>query len=128
MRGSWLSSVVCVMAAAAAVVAAERQWQSATWRDASVERPRVMFSAQPRDPTSNLPRTPPPAREIRTFILETSTHRLELRQEATTDTPRLDVTLGATVAIAIEKKDVYVKDLAGKEHKLQLRKLTALEK
>ncbi len=116
------------MIAAAALIAAERKWQSATWREDNVERPRVMFGAQPRDPTSNMPRTPPPAREIRTFIVETSTHRLELRQEATSDTPRIDATLGERVSIAIEKKDVYVKDLAGKEHKLQLRKQTTLEK
>ena len=128
MRPTWLASMLCAVLASAVVTAAERQWQSATWIEANVERPRVMVSAQPRDPTSNLPRMPPPAREIRTFIVETSTHRLELRQEATSDTPRIDATLGEPVSIAIEKKDVYVKDLAGKEHKLQLRKQTTLVK
>ena len=126
MRRTWLSATLCAIIGAAAAIAAERQWQSAKWIEANVERPRVMFSAQPRDPTSSLPRTPPPAREIRTFVVETSTHRLELRQEATSDSPRIDATLGEPVSIAIEKKTVYVKDLAGKEHKLELRKQTAL--
>ena len=128
MRRTWLSATLCAIIGAAAAIAAERQWQSAKWIEANVERPRVMFSAQPRDPTSSLPRTPPPAREIRTFVVETSTHRLELRQEATSDSPRIDATLGEPVSIAIEKKTVYVKDLAGKEHKLELRKQTTLER
>ena len=128
MRRTWLVAALCILLGAATAPAAERKWQNATWREATVERPRVMFSAQPRDPTSNLPRTPPPAREIRTFMVETATHRLELRQETTIDAPRIDATLGESVLIAVEKKDVYVKDLAGKEHKLQLRKQTALTK
>ena len=105
--------------------AAEREWQNGTWREYNVERPRVLFSTQTRDPSSNLPNTTP-AREIRTFVVETSTHRLELRQDATVDTPRIDVLLGQPVLVAIEKKTVYVKDGDGKEHKLSLRKQTEL--
>ena len=33
------------------------------------------------------------AREIRTYVIDTSTHSLELRQDATVDTPRIDVLL-----------------------------------
>jgi hypothetical protein len=110
----------------AAVMAAERQWQTAIWRDSKIDRPKVLFGVQPRDPNSNLPQAAV-AREIRTFVIETSTHVLELRQDATVDTPHIDVLPGQTVRIAIEKKTVYVKDGLGKEHKLSLRKQTRLE-
>jgi hypothetical protein len=107
--------------------AAEREWQNGTWRDYKVERPRVLFSAQTRDPNSNLPRTTA-AREVRTFVIETNSHRLELRQDATVDTPRIDVLIGEPVLLAIDKKIVYVKDGDGREHKLNLRKQTELPK
>ena len=110
-----------------AAIAAEREWQSGTWRETSVERPKVLFSVQSRDPNSSLPRTAA-AREIRTFVIDTSTHRLDLRQDATVDTPRIDVLIGEPVVMAIEKKTVYVKDADGKEHKLSLRKRTPLER
>ena len=117
---------VLVSALVATVVAAERQWQTAVLRDSKIERPKVLFSVQPRDPNSNLPQAAV-AREIRTFFIETSTDVLELRQDATVDTPHIDVLPGQTVRIAIEKKTVYVKDGLGKEHKLSLRKQTPLE-
>ena len=107
-------------------LAAEREWQNGTWREYNVERPRVLFNTQTRDPNSNLPHATP-AREIRTFVIETSTQRLELRQDATVDTPRIDILLGQPVLVAIEKKTVYVKDGEGKEHKLSLRKQTELK-
>jgi hypothetical protein len=109
---------------AGTVAAAERQWQKATWEDYTVERPRVLFSAQPRDPNNNVPAPP---REVRTFVIDTETHRLELRQDATVDTPRIDVFIGQPVLIAIEKKTVYIKDADGKEHRLSLRKQTPLK-
>lgn len=117
---------VLVTVLVATVMAAERQWQSAIWRDSKIERPKVLFGVQPRDPNSNVPQAAV-AREIRTFFIETGTHLLELRQDATVDTPHIDVLPGQTVRIAIEKKTVYVKDGLGKEHKLSLRKQTPLE-
>jgi hypothetical protein len=108
-------------AVSSGAAAAEREWQKGIWEDYTVERPRVLFSAQPRDPNNNVPAAP---REIRTFIIETDTHRLELRQDATVDTPRIDVFLGQPVLFAIDKKTVYIKDADGKEHKLSLRKQT----
>lgn len=106
-------------------LAADRDWQHATWREATVDRPKVRFGVQSRDPNSSLPRTAT-ARETRTFVIETGTHRLELRQEATVDTPRIEALIGGRVLIAVEKKFVYVKDGEGKEHKLSLRKMTPL--
>ena len=121
-----VTALSVLLSAAAVVVGAERQWQSATWRDFKVERPKVLFNVQPRDPNSNLPHTAV-AREIRTFVVETGTHLLELRQDATVDTPHIDVVPGQPVRIAIEKKTVYVRDGLGKEHKMSLRKQTRLE-
>ena len=125
-RRIWLAAVVCAMVGATAI-GAEREWQTGTWRESKVERPKVLFSVQSRDPNSSLPRTAA-AREIRTFVIDTHTHRLELRQDATVDTPRIDVLVGQPVVIAIDKKTVYVKDAEGKEHKLSLRKQTPLER
>ena len=123
-RRMWLALTVGAMVGATAI-GAEREWQTGTWRDSKIERPKVLFSVQSRDPNSNLPRAAA-AREIRTFVIDTKTHSLELRQDATVDTPRIDVLLGQPVTIAIEKKTVYVKDAEGKEHKLTLRKQTPL--
>lgn len=125
-RRTRLAAIICAVAVVAAA-AAEREWQSGTWRETAIERPKVLFNVQPRDPNSTLPRTAA-AREIRTFVIDTSTHRLELRQDATVDTPHIDVLIGQPVVFAIDKKTVYVKDGEGREHKLNLRKRTPLER
>jgi hypothetical protein len=125
-RRALFAAIICA-AVGVTAIAEERQWQSGTWREAKIERPKVLFSVQSRDPNSNLPRTAA-AREIRTFVIDTRTHSLELRQDATVDTPHIDVLVGQPVVIAIEKKTVYVKDGEGKEHKLSLRKQTPLER
>jgi len=122
-----LGLVGSVFMVAGIATAAERQWVSATLQDYTVERPKMVFSAEPRDPTSHVPRTTV-ARETRTLVIDTSTHRLELRQDATVDTPRVNVLIGQPVLIAIEKKTVYVKDDDGREYKLSLRKQTELSK
>src|SRR5262245_16324694 len=126
MKKALLVAIVGALAGGIAI-AEERAWQSGTWRDSKIERPKVLFSVQSRDPNSNLPRTAA-AREIRTFVIDTAKHRLELRQDATVDTPRIDVILGQPVSFAIDKKSVYVRDGEGKEHKLSLRKATPFER
>ena len=124
-RRAFVTVALCVVAVAA--VPAERQWQTGIWREAKVERPRVLFSVQPRDPNSNVPRTEP-AREIRTYVIETDTLRYELRQDATVDTPRIGVLVGQPVTFALEKKSLYVRDEDGKEHKLGVRRQTKITK
>ena len=114
-------------ALSAGVAAEERKWEKGTWRETKIERPKVMFGVQPRDPNSNVPRTAA-AREIRTYVIDTGTHSLELRQDVTVETPQIDAVIGDTVLIAVEKKTVYVKDSTGKEHKLSLRKQTPHER
>ena len=126
MRRATLTTILCVMIGVMAI-AEERQWQKGVWRESAIERPKVSFGVQSRDPNSNLPRSAA-AREVRTYIIDTNTHRLELRQDATVDTPHLNVTVGQPVFLAIDKKTVYVRDGLGKEHKLSLRKQTSLER
>ena len=113
-----LALMLCFIAVTTAL--AERQWQKGTWREAKINRPRVTFNVQPRDPNSHLP---PAAqtREVRTYIIETHTLRLHLRQDATADTPRIGVLVGDPVTFALEKKTVYVRD-DGKEYKLSVTK------
>ena len=110
--------LVCLIGVSAA--SAERQWQKGTWREAKVNRPRVMFNVQPRDPNSNLPPTAQ-TREIRTYIIETTTVRLYLRQDTTADAPRIGALVGEPVTFAVEKKTAYVRD-DGKEYKLSVTK------
>jgi hypothetical protein len=110
-RSGFVAVLTCSVAVAA--VLAERQWQTGTWREAKVDRPRVVFGVEPRDPSSSLPRTAA-AREVRTYVIETAAERLELRQEATVDTPRIGVRVGEPVTFAVEKKIVYVRDEDGK--------------
>ena len=125
--GIFRRGIVAIILCAVAITAAERRWQTGTWQDARVDRPRVLFSVETRDPNSNLPRTAA-AREVRLYVIETATERLELRQDATVDTPRIDVLVGEPVTFAVDKKIVYVRDEDGKEHKLSLKKLTKIAK
>jgi hypothetical protein len=126
MRKRTATALILLTVCGSAVLdAAERVWQTGTLQDVKIDRPKVNFGVPSRDPSTNLPRAAA-SREIRTYIIHTDNLRLELRQDATTDTPRLDVRVGEPVTLALDKKTVYVKDDSGKEHKLSLRKQTIL--
>jgi hypothetical protein len=122
-----LTTLLTAAAAAFGVGAAEREWQKGVWREVSVERPRVSFGIGRRDPNSSLP-SQASAREIRKYVIDTETRRLELRQDAAASTPHIDALVGAPVVFAVEKKVVYIKDDNGREHKLNLTKQSALQK
>ena len=68
-RRIFFAAIICA-AVGVTAGAEERKWQSGTWREAKIERPKVLFSVQSRDPNSTLPRTAA-AREIRTFVIDT---------------------------------------------------------
>jgi hypothetical protein len=125
MRSIATLVVLAALAGHAMANAADREWQTGTLYEARVERPRVLFSAQPRDPNSPLPPTAA-ARELRIYVIDTETARLELRQEATADSPRINVLIGRPVTFAVEKKTVFIKDEDGREYKLELRKQSVL--
>src|ERR1700736_6308997 len=104
------------------VMAAERAWQTGTWKDVQVKRAKVVFGVAPGDPSGGGVRPPPPVRETRVYVIETDDLRLEMKQEATVDTPRLDVLVGEPVTFAVERSNVYIKDAKGHETKLSLTK------
>jgi hypothetical protein len=103
----------------------DRAWQTGVWKDVQVKRAKVVFGVAPGDPNSGGRRAPPPTRETRLYVIETDDLRLELKQDATVDTPRLDVLVGEPVTFAIEKNNVYVKDAKGRETKLSVTKKTS---
>jgi hypothetical protein len=116
----WLA-LLFALCLSASSFAAERAWQKGTWRDVQVKRPKVVFGVAPNSPTTGGPRvSPPAAQEVRTYVIETDTTRFELRENATVDTPRIDVLVGEPVQFAVEKKNVWIKDQDGHEHKLSL--------
>ena len=110
------------------VGAAEKAWQKGTWRDAKVERQKVVFGIAPNNPNSGIPRTSPPAAmERRSYVIETDALRLDIRLDATVDTPRLDVVIGQPVTFAMDKNDIWIKDDEGHEHKMKISKKTVRE-
>ena len=112
-----------IVLSATLVWAADKVWQTGTWRETKTERPKVVFGVAPNNPNSGVPRTSPPAAmERRIYVIETDTLRLELRQDATVDTPRIDVLVGEPVTFAMEKNDIWIKDSEGHEHRMKVSK------
>src|SRR5437764_8762782 len=99
-----------------------RAWQTGTWRDVRMVRPRVVFVPAPR-PGIGSP--VPGITEIRTYVIETDDLRIELKETTTADAPRIDATIDEAVTFALEKNTVYIKEADGAEHKLSVtRKIT----
>ncbi len=97
----------------------ERAWQTGTWRDVQVVRPRVVFGVA-RAPRVGSPT--PSIVEVRTYVIETDALRLELKVNTTADARRIDATVGAPVTFALEKNTVYIKEADGTEHRLSVTK------
>jgi len=99
-----------------------RAWQPGTWRSVQIVRPKVIFGVT-RPPR---PGSPAPAiAEVRTYIIDTDDLRLELKETTTADARRIDATVGEPVTFALEKNNVYIKEVDGSEHKLGVtRKIT----
>lgn len=114
----------CLLAAAAIGAAANRQWQTGTWRETDVTRKMVDFG--PGSSGFDNPRSAPPSMramaDVRTYVIETDDLRLELEDVVPVGRRSVDVVLGDPVTFAIEKQTVYVRDADGKEHKLRLTK------
>jgi hypothetical protein len=113
--------VLCIAGLTVGLAAAEKAWQTGTCREMKVERPKVVFGVATRDPNSAVPRSSPQAAlEKRIYVIETDSTRYELRQDATVDTPRIDVLVGEPVTFAIDKNDIWIKDSDGREHKMKI--------
>jgi hypothetical protein len=96
-----------------------RAWQTGTWRDVHIVRPKVVFGPA-RRPGIGVPA--PAIAEVRTYVIETDDLRLELKETTTADARRIDATVGEAVTFALEKNTVYIKEADGAEHRLSVSK------
>jgi hypothetical protein len=95
-----------------------RAWQTGTWRDVQIVRPKVVFAPAQRPGVVSQASA---LAEVRTYVIETDDLRLELKENTTADAPRIDATVGEIVTFAVEKNIVYIKEGDG-EHKLSVTK------
>jgi hypothetical protein len=111
-----------VMLASLAIVAvaAERNWQTGTWGEVKVTRPRVVIGVQSA-PSRPGTRTPAMT-EIRTYVIDTDELRLELKEPAPAPRRPVDAMVGERVTFALEKNAVYVREADGTEVRLQVTK------
>ena len=120
-----ITSLVLVLIMAATLVAAQRHWQTGTWGEVTTKRKIIDFG--PGSSGFGQPgATPaPPMRamaNVRRFVIETDDVRLEMEDTVPVSRRSIDVSPGAPVTFAVEKKAVYVRDADGVEHKLRLTK------
>jgi hypothetical protein len=107
------------------VPAAGRKWQSGTWGESGTTRQMIDFG--PGGSGFGPPRSNPSMRamaDVHTYVIETDTLRLELRDVVPVGRPSIDAPIGSSVTFALEKNTVYVKDAAGVERKLRVAKKT----
>jgi hypothetical protein len=111
------------------ISAAERHWQTGTWTDRGTKRQMVDFG--PGSSGFGSPGAAPTLRamaDIQTYVIETDDLRLELQEIVPVGRDSLPVTLGQSVAFALDKNTVYVRDANRVEHKLHLTKKTIKRK
>jgi hypothetical protein len=109
------------LAAGAVCGAANRHWQTGTWREAETKRKMLDFG--PGSSTFDGRPSSPSMRamaDVRTYVIETDDLRIELEDVVPVGRRSVDVTLGTSVTFALEKNTVYVRDPDGKEHKLRV--------
>src|SRR5262249_61779534 len=85
------------------VRAAERQWQTGKWVDVSTKRQMLDFGPGASGfgpPNAGLQMRA--LADVRIFVLETETLRLELRDAVPVGKRSIDVTIGAPVTFALE--------------------------
>ena len=123
-----VSLAIVVVAAAIRVApawAAERRWETGTWVEATTKRQMLDFgpgSSGFGPPGAGLQMRA--LADVRVFVIETDTLRLELRDTVPITRRSIDVQIGAPVSFALDKNTVYVRDENGVEHKLRVTKKT----
>jgi hypothetical protein len=113
--------------ASAVLAAAERQWQTGTWVDATTKRQMLDFGPGASG-------FGPPAvglqmralADVRVFVIETDRMRLELRDTVPIGKRSIEVAIGTPVTFALEKNTAYVRAENGVEHKFRVTKKTDL--
>ncbi len=121
-------SILLVLLSVAGL-AAERHWQTGTWRDMTTRRKMIDFG--PGSSGFGRPGAAPPGpsmramADVRTFVIDTDDLVLDLEDTVPIGRRSIDVVIGAAVTFAVEKNAVYIRDASGAEHKLRLVKKTA---
>ena len=107
-------------------LAAERKWQTGTWGEVTTKRRLVDFGPGSSPFGQSGPSSPSmrAMADIRHFVIETDSMRLELEDTVSIRRRSLDATAGEKVTFALDKKTVYVRDADGTEHKLRVVKRT----
>jgi len=120
MRRPLGAGVVLLAIAAIAGSAAERAWQTGTWREIRVTRPRVVIGLQP-SPNRPGPHTPTMT-VVRTYVIEGDDQRFELTDIAPASRRTVDALVGEKVTFAVQKNTIYVRGQDGFEHRLRITK------
>ena len=108
------------LVAISSVATGARDWQSGTWTEVKVTRPRVVIGLQPRPPSAGSQE--PRMMEIKTYVIDSDTLRLELKEPAPRPRQSVDALAGERVVFALEKNTVYIQNADGTEHRLQVTK------
>ena len=102
--------------------AADRHWQTGTWKDMGIKRdPWVGGVAAPLG-TGGSTVAAPVVPEVGTYVIETSGLRLELEDTSPLGPGSFDasVTIGASVTFALNRNVAYIRDADGIEHRLKI--------
>jgi hypothetical protein len=118
--------ILFVLASICTLAAAERHWQTGKWIDVSVKRRMVDFGPGASPFGDGRPSSPAmrAQADVRTYVIETDTLRLELEDVVKVNSRSIDAVIGLPVTFALEKNSVYVRDADGIEHKLRVTKKT----
>jgi hypothetical protein len=117
---------VLALSLGAALAATDRAWQTGVWRDVQVARPKIVIGLNPGPAGGGQAQRA--ITETRTYVIETDTLRLELKELTTSDAPSLGAAPGERVTFALEKDTVYIKDDRGRERSIHVTKQSAVKK
>ena len=121
-----LAAITLWLASPVTVRAAEKHWQTGACTKTDVSRQIVDFGpgSSPFGAPNQSPKMQAMA-DVRVYVIETSTLRLELKDVVPVGRRSLDLAEGDPVTFALEKNTVYIRDSSGVEHKLRVTKKTA---
>ena|SRR5438309_6959652 len=114
--------------------AAERHWQTGTWKDIGTRRDSWVAGTAPfgtpaaKAVTPPAPPLDPGTPEVGTYVIETSELRLELEDTApigSFGSFDASVAIGASVTFAVNKNVAYIRNADGTEHRLRIIKKIA---
>jgi hypothetical protein len=119
-----------LLALAATVTAAEKQWQKGTWGDVTTSRRLVDFG--PGSSSFGNPKPQSPSMQamadVYVYVIETDDVHLEMKDVVAVGRRTVDVVPGGEVTFALQKNTVYIRDPNGTEHKLRVTKKVARAK